>query len=89
MPYVLKHTQTGEIATAVLRNVYDLDYFGAEWWDDLQEAQRTAEHRAGWEPIRVEDSRLKLMNVKLNNDMSRKLYEDDSGSLRTKKGSAE
>lgn len=89
MPYVLWNRETGEVATAVLRNVYDLDYYGAEWWETEEEAAQAAASRPGWTPIAVDASRLKLFNVKLNNDAGRRLYLDGDGTIRIKRGSAE
>jgi len=88
MPYVLKCVGTGEIAAAVQRNVYDLDYYGAEWWADEDEAQRAAADRPGWIPVQVTEMKLKVLNVKLNNDAGRKLFMDDTGALRVETSSA-
>jgi len=86
MPYVLRHKDTGEIAAAVLRNVYDLDYYGAAWWATEEEAAAAAP--LGWQPLEVKDAKLKVLNVKLNNDASRKLFLDDDGTLRVETSSA-
>ncbi|HZG87654.1 hypothetical protein [Paenibacillus sp.] len=88
MPYVLKHRATGEISASELRNVYDLVYYGAEWWDTEEEAAEAASARPDWEPFSVTEQRLKVLNVKLNNDASRKLFIDDDGTLRVETGSA-
>lgn len=88
MPYVLKHHATGEIAAAILRNVYDLEYYGAEWWASEEEAVQAAESRPEWSPVYVTESKLKLLNVKLNNDGSRKLFMDSNGTLLVKQSSA-
>ncbi|WP_199614344.1 hypothetical protein [Paenibacillus alkalitolerans] len=88
MPYVLRHRTTGEISAATLRNVYDFDYWGAEWWAHQDEAERAAAERPDWEPLQVPDSRLKLFNVKLNNDPNRRLFMDDQGSISVNTGSA-
>ena len=89
MPYVLWNRETGEVAAAVLRNVYDLEYYGAEWWETEEEAARAAASRPGWMPRPVDASRLKLFNVKLNNDSGRRLYWDEDGTIRIKTSSAE
>lgn len=88
MPYVLRNKESGEIAAAVLKNIYDLDYWGAQWWADLGEAEQAAARHPGWEPLQVTESRLKIMNVKLNNDTNRKLFMDEQGSIRVETGSA-
>lgn len=89
MPYYLRHRETGEIAAGTLRNVYDLDYYGAAWWDTEEEAARAAASRPEWIPTQVTEAKLKVFNVKLNNDAGRKLFIDDNGTLRVEKGSAE
>jgi hypothetical protein len=89
MPYVLRHRSTGEIAAATLRNVYDLDYWGAEWFADAGAAENAAAGRPDWEPLHVTDSRLKILNVKLNNDPNRRLFMDDQGSISVITGSAQ
>ncbi|WP_274362364.1 hypothetical protein [Paenibacillus thermotolerans] len=88
MPYVLRHKETGEIAAAVLRNIYDIDYWGARWWAAPDEAETAAAGNPDWAVLQVTDSRLKLMNVKLNNDPNRRLYLDEQGSIRVETGSA-
>lgn len=91
MPYVLKHRKTGEIAACMLKNVYDLDYFGVKWWDS-QEAASAEAHRllaelgrsdpAMWDVVEIGANDLRLGNVKLNNDPRRTLYMDENGRLR-------
>jgi len=88
MPYYLRHRDTGEIAAGVLRNVYDLDYYGAVWWETEEEAAAAAANRPEWVPTHVTEAKLKVFNVKLNNDASRKLFIDDNGTLRVEKSSA-
>ena len=39
MPIVLRHRNTGEIACGILRNVYDIAYYGALWWEDKETAE--------------------------------------------------
>lgn len=88
MPFVLIHRDTREVAAAWLRNTYDLDYYGAEWWATGEEAAKATAERAGWEPVRIAEMKLKVLNVKLNNDAGRKLFMDDNGTIRVEKGSA-
>ncbi|HZG76165.1 MAG TPA: hypothetical protein VEZ72_09945 [Paenibacillus sp.] len=88
MPYFLKHRDTGEIAAGVQRNVYDLDYYGAYWWADEAEAAQAAATRPEWVPTHAAEAKIKVFNVKLNNDASRKLFIDDNGTLRVEKSSA-
>jgi hypothetical protein len=88
MPFILKQRNTGEVAAAVLLNVYDLHYYGAEWWPTEEEALQAAAGRPDWIPVPVTESRLKVLNVKLNNDESRKLFLNDDGTLRVEISSA-
>jgi len=89
MPYVLWNRETGEVAAAVLRNVYDLPYYGAEWWETEEEAAAAAASRPGWAPLEVDGARLKMFNVRLNNDSGRRLFLDGDGTIRIKRSSAE
>jgi hypothetical protein len=89
MPYILIHQDTNEIAASILRNIYDIDYYGAQWWPTEKEAIQVMLNRPGWQSRHVSDTKLKLMNVKLNNDASRKLFMDEDGALRVKTSSAD
>ncbi|WP_284639647.1 hypothetical protein [Paenibacillus silviterrae] len=88
MPYVLRHTQSGQIATGILRNGYNLDYYGTKWWDDEEEADAEREAFLSsvgvtdvpfWHILKVDENRLKIFNVKLKNDPSRRLFMDKEG----------
>lgn len=90
MPIVLRHRDSGEIACGMLKNIYHFAYFGAIWWEDMDAAEREAsdalvlagyEDVVGWDALEVREERLKLFNVKLNNDGRRKLYLDPFGTL--------
>lgn len=90
MPYILRHTETGQIATSILRNGYNLDYYGTKWWDDEEEAeQERKEYLAQlgvlddhlWQVLKVDENKLKVFNVKLKNDPSRRVYMDKEGVL--------
>lgn len=88
MPYLLRNHETGEIAAAFLRNIYGLDYWGARWWAAADEAEEAAAGNPDWFVLHITDSRLKLLNVKLNNDPNRRLFLDEEGSIRVETGSA-
>jgi hypothetical protein len=88
MPYLLRHQETGEIAAAFLRNKYDLEYWGARWWAAAEEAEAAATDHPGWAVEHVTDERLKIINVKFNNDPNRRLFMDEQGSIRVEIGSA-
>ncbi|GGF90164.1 hypothetical protein [Paenibacillus abyssi] len=92
MPIVCRHRQTGELAAAKLRNKYDLMYYGVIWWEDTETAEPSKEHvllehgfeyPEDWELVETSENRLKLFNVKLNNDPLRRLILEKDGSLRT------
>ncbi|MEK8128425.1 hypothetical protein WMW72_10965 [Paenibacillus filicis] len=90
MSYVLRHTITGEIAACLQKNHYDLSYYGIRQFVSEQEAQelmkgflqeigRDDEHR--WLVVYLEEGRVKLGNVKLKNDPSRRLILHAEGNL--------
>jgi hypothetical protein len=90
MPYVLKHKETGQIFSCVLKNIYDFSYHGVKAWEDSASASAelgalTAEYGYDqpwvWEVTPMEESKLKLCNVKLNNNPSRKVYLLSDGRL--------
>jgi hypothetical protein len=90
MSYVLRHTATGEVAACLQKNNYDLDYYGVRQFASEEEAneQKSAflrqighedEHR--WMVLHWDESRVKLGNVKLKNDPSRRLILHPEGKL--------
>jgi hypothetical protein len=90
MPYVLKHKATGEIFACTLKNIYDFDYHGVKAWDSAAAASAelgplTAEHGYDepwlWEVTALDESKLKLCNVKLNNNPSRRVLMLADGRL--------
>ncbi|QHW34552.1 hypothetical protein GZH47_29665 [Paenibacillus rhizovicinus] len=90
MPNVLRHRASGEIACGMLKNVYDFAYYGALWWDDNETAERSAasalaaagyEDDTAWDVLEVKEERLKLFNVKLNNDSRRTLLLEPDGTI--------
>jgi hypothetical protein len=93
MPYVLRNEQTAEIYTCSLINIYKIPYFGAKNWDykDQAESQASefleaqqASDAAAWMIYEVEEHQLKLFNVKLKNDPTRRLFMDADGRSYTK-----
>ncbi|MBO7745999.1 hypothetical protein I8J29_17460 [Paenibacillus sp. MWE-103] len=90
MPVVLRHRASGEIACGMLKNVYEFAYFGALWWEDNETAEREAEAAlaqagyeddGGWDALDIREERLKLFNVKLNNDRRRRLVLEPDGTV--------
>ncbi|WP_159887932.1 hypothetical protein [Paenibacillus puerhi] len=90
MSYVLRHADTGEIAACLQKNHYDLHYYGIRQWESEEEAlehkKRFLEqighdddHR--WLVLRLDEARVKLGNVKLKNDPSRRLIMHPEGAL--------
>ncbi|QYR19040.1 hypothetical protein KZ483_13750 [Paenibacillus sp. sptzw28] len=95
MPIVLRHRTTGEIACGLLQNVYNFAYYGALWWDDKETAEERSgqaltaagfEQASDWELLEVKEERLKLFNVKLNNDPKRQLIMEGDGTITVVKG---
>ena len=90
MLVVLRKNETEEIASAMLINVYDLEYYGVKTWATIEEANAEknvflASNELGlpgdWQAIAAEDHKVKIMNVKLNNNPSRRVKFDSSGSV--------
>jgi hypothetical protein len=95
MPIVLRDRATGEIACGSLQNVYNFAYYGALWWDDMDTAEVQSvpaltaagyEQASDWELLEVKEERLKLFNVKLNNDPKRQLVMEVDGTIKVLKG---
>ncbi|ALS28035.1 hypothetical protein IJ21_26390 [Paenibacillus sp. 32O-W] len=90
MPFVCRHRESGVIVAAWQRNVYDLPYYGVLWWETGEDAERESEARlsecgyddiSSWETVEVTESRVKLMNVKLNNNDARTVVLERDGSI--------
>src|SRR5690606_4823844 len=85
MPFVLRHRVSGEVAAAVQKNHYDLEYYGVKWWAAEEEAEQEKEQwldgnerddATMWDVIAIEEAKLKIGNVKLKNDPRLRLYMD-------------
>jgi hypothetical protein len=95
MPIVLKHKETSQIFTCLLVNHYRLEYYGTKYWNDIEEASgQYVEFLDGmgdvaddWELLEIEDSQMKIYNVRLKNDPTYDLYLDENGRPVTKKNS--
>ncbi|WP_438444583.1 hypothetical protein [Gorillibacterium sp. sgz5001074] len=90
MPYVLQHKDTGELFSCFLTNIYDFRYYGVKVWEDREAAQAelgtiTAEHGYDqpweWEPVELGEDRVKMGNVKLNNNPDKRIYLTPEGKL--------
>lgn len=93
MPYVLRHRDTGEIAAAILRNSYDFDYFGTKWWETAEEAKEEGEaflrqwqyaEVERWDITKVDESKVKTLNVKLRNNPIYMVLMDEEGRVTAK-----
>ncbi len=91
MMYVLRNKTTNEIATAMLINIYKFEYWGAKVWEERTEAEAEAAEFLSnnellptdvWDLVEVEEAKVKMMNVKLNNDPRRRVTMDDQGVLK-------
>lgn len=90
MPYVLRERSTGEIAAAMQKNQYNFDYYGVYWWSEEEEAEANRdailtagddERHTAWDIIRVDENKVKLMNVKLKNNPAYRVVMDREGRL--------
>ena len=90
MPYVLIHKHDRRIYGSMLINVYKIPYYGAKYWDSLEEgkaeAQTFLEARnetapGDWELLEVEEDRLKLFNVKFANNPNRLVRLEEDGRV--------
>ncbi|AFH62577.1 hypothetical protein ACVNS2_18180 [Paenibacillus caseinilyticus] len=90
MPYVLRHKETGEIAASLQKNHYDLIYYGVKLWPGEKEAlEAMAAYLEAecfpepdrWEALHVREERAKVMNVKLKNNPSLRLFMEAEGTL--------
>ncbi|WP_052339279.1 hypothetical protein [Gorillibacterium massiliense] len=88
MPYILRKRATGEVFTRLMRNVYDLEYYGAAAWETneaataaLSEMEDNEDAPEAYEPVAITDNQLKLCNVKLNNNLNLRLFLEDDGKL--------
>ncbi|MBP1961016.1 hypothetical protein [Paenibacillus aceris] len=79
MPYVLQNKKTDQLYTCTLVNHYGLAYYGVKYWSELEEANElshafilTIEGSVAedWQVIELEESEMKLCNVKLKNDVN-------------------
>ncbi|MFB6364589.1 hypothetical protein ACFCP7_11045 [Paenibacillus elgii] len=90
MPYVLRHADSGEIAACIQKNIYDFDYFGVKQWEAEGQAEADkhsflesigVDQLRDWHILPIQEERVKLCNVKLKNDPSRRVRLSDDGQL--------
>lgn len=82
MPFLLRRKENGEIFACTLVNVYQIPYYGAKFWEDEEQAYEEYsawlvernEDPDAWEITQAEERQIKLFNVKLNNNPSRKIF---------------
>lgn len=76
--------------TCTLINLYQFPYHGVKAWDSAEQAegeaseflrQQGAADPEDWTIAEVDEKQLKLFNVKLKNDPSRRLYVDHDGTI--------
>lgn len=93
MPYVVRNKLTDEVFACMLINTYDIPFYGAKFWDDPDTAQAEKEtflqeqnvaSPIDWEVYEVEEHTLKLLNVKLANKPSRKVFIDVNGQIHSR-----
>ncbi|MFD0698292.1 hypothetical protein ACFQZT_29890 [Paenibacillus sp. GCM10027628] len=83
MPYVLQRKTTSQIFTCRLVNHYGLAYYGVKFWDEQGEAKEQLVQflqSAGinevdeWDLTELEESEMKICNVRLKNDPDLELF---------------
>jgi hypothetical protein len=77
LPFVLQHKDTCQVYTCMLVNHYRLEYYGVKYWEDEDEAERDripylqekeVTDPESWRVLEMEESKMKISNVKLKND---------------------
>jgi hypothetical protein len=77
LPFVLQHKNTSQVYTCMLVNHYRLEYYGVKFWEDEEEAERDrvlflqekgVSDLESWRVAEMEESQMKISNVKLKND---------------------
>ncbi|WP_248925804.1 hypothetical protein [Paenibacillus hamazuiensis] len=90
MPYVLKHKTTNQIYTCLLKNHYNLVYYGVKYWEEedaaLSErpaflAEQGIADADQWAVVPLEENRMKLCNVKTKNNPDLIVSITDEGQI--------
>ncbi len=90
MVWVLQNEKTQEVWTGSLENKYGLLFHGVKFWDEREDAEREAKEflrqqgvadQDAWRLVEVDEDRLKLYNVRLNNDVKKKLFLQPGGKF--------
>jgi hypothetical protein len=93
MPYVLKQIETAEVFTCTLINAYDFPYHGVKVWNSRTSAdaeyasflvEKGVDDLWNWELAELEESLIKLGNVKLNNNAAKRLFLTPEGKMQTR-----
>lgn len=93
MAWVLQNKETQEVWTGSIENNYGLLFHGVKFWDEQDVAAEQAHvfleqqgivDTESWQLQEVEEDRLKLFNVRLNNNPSKKLYLRNGGTFEVK-----
>jgi len=83
LAYILRHKESLEIYATTFKNNYDLPFYGVLFWEDEDLAVSEAADflNDGWELISVPEAKHKVINVKLNNDLSNRVTLDQDGRV--------
>jgi hypothetical protein len=92
MPFVIKQKDSAEIYTCELVNIYDFKYHGVKVWNNYAAAE--AEYASflleqgqdelwKWEIYELDENQVKLGNVKLNNNTTKRLFLSPGGKVQT------
>ena len=93
MPFMVLDRNTNQIYTCKLINKYELSYYGIKYWEDEKTAEievknflldQHVEHFDTWEVTEIDESLMKLGNVKLKNNPKYQLFWIDKQKLETK-----
>lgn len=81
--YALREEQSGQLAACMQVNGYGLDYYGILLWEEAPRDAEIAEaltrldgpsSAAVWKPVALTEHQAKMANVKLRNDVRRRVF---------------
>lgn len=86
MGFILQNKISGEVAACQQINHYDLPYYGVKQWPDKAAAETEAPalleskgvaSAEDWMIVTADEPQIKMMNVKLKNNPSMQVFEQD------------
>ncbi|WJH33323.1 hypothetical protein N6H14_25035 [Paenibacillus sp. CC-CFT747] len=93
MPYILRQRETGQVYSCMLVNAYRLPYYGTKFWETEEAAENEApdflrdqgQPEEAWVLTEVDESRLKLFNVKLRNNVDWMVFYEEGKGITAEK----